>query len=52
MSTTAVILITLGAKIVADIGVRVSKKTENHIDDLIFNSIKSVIGSIGLFKKK
>lgn len=45
-------LIGIGAKLVADLGVRISKRTENHIDDFIFESLKSVLSGVSLFKKK
>lgn len=48
-------LVGIGLKFVADIGVRLSKRTENHIDDLIATSFKNAVSGFGIFnffKKK
>lgn len=45
-------LIGIGAKLVADLGVRISKNTKNHVDDMIFESLKSVFNGTSFFKKK
>lgn len=42
----------IGLKFIADIGVRLSKRTENHVDDFIFTSFKNVVGGFNFFKKK
>jgi len=44
----------IGIKFVADLGVRLSKRSENHVDDLIANAFKSAVGGLGfnIFKNK
>lgn len=42
----------LGVKFIADLGVRISKRTENTIDDMIANSFKSAVGGFNFFKKE
>lgn len=46
------VAIGIGLKVVADVSVRLSKRTENHIDDLIATSFKSVVNGFNFFKKK
>jgi len=40
----------IGLKFIADLGVRISKRTENHVDDMIANAFKSAVGSFNIFK--
>jgi hypothetical protein len=45
----------VGVKFIADLGVRLSKRTENTTDDMIANAFKSAVSGVsimGLFKKK
>lgn len=42
----------IGLKFIADLGVRLSKRTENHVDDVIMNAFKSAVGGFNFFKKK
>lgn len=45
----------IGLKFVADVGVRLSKRTENHIDDLVANAFKTAVSGFSFFnffKKK
>lgn len=42
----------IGLKFVADLAVRGSKKTENHVDDLIANAFKSAVNGFNFFRKK
>ena len=42
----------IGLKFIADLGVRLSARSENHIDDLIASAFKSAVNGFSLFKKK
>lgn len=42
----------IGIKFIADLGVRLSKRTENTIDDMIAEAFKSAISGVGFFKKR
>lgn len=42
----------IGAKFLADLGVRLSKKTANTTDDMIADAFKSATSGFNFFKKK
>lgn len=42
----------LGLKFVADLGIRLSKRTENTTDDMIAEAFKSAVGGFNFFKRK
>ena len=45
----------IGLKFIADLGVRLSKRTENHVDDFIASSFKAAVSSFNfynIFKRK
>lgn len=42
----------IGVKFLADIGVRLSKRTENTTDDMIAEAFKSAVSGFSFFKKK
>ena len=48
----AYIGIGIGVKVVADLAVRGSKLTSNHIDDAIADAFKSAVSGFNLFRKK
>lgn len=45
-------LVGVGLKFIADIGVRLSKCTENHVDDFIATSFKNAVSGFRFFRKK
>ena len=53
MTVLEIFLLGVGVKFVADLAVRISKSTDNHIDDWVANSLKAAVNSsVSFFKKK
>jgi len=42
----------IGVKFIADLGIRLSKRSANTIDDMIAEAFKSAVNGFNLFNKK